>query len=122
MFKLMILIEPQINLVEFERSWPEFLKLVEEMPGLRKESLSPVYARVYGEAQVAMIHELYFDTPDDLQAALGSPAGQAAGRKLQDITGGKFSLLFADHLEDELKNFLTQAQQPEPNEKVDRDG
>jgi hypothetical protein len=69
-----------------------------------------------------MIHELYFDTPDDLQAALGSPAGQAAGRKLQDITGGKFSLLFADHLEDELKNFLTQAQQPEPNEKVDRDG
>ena len=110
MFKLMIVVESQIDMLEFEKSWPEFLKLAEQMPGLRKEAFSPVYARVYGDAQISMVHELYFDSPDDLQAALGSEVGQKAGRKLQQITQGKFSLLFADHLEDELKNLLTEDQ------------
>lgn len=116
MFKLVILIEPQIDLLEFEKSWLKFLKLAEEMPGLRKQVFSPVYMRVYGEAPVAMIHELYFDTPDELQAALGSPAGQAAGRKLQAITDGKFSMLFADHVEEELKKLILQTPGQESSE------
>ena len=116
MFKLMIVVESQIDMLEFEKSWPEFLKLAEQMPGLRKEAFSPIYARVYGDAQIAMVHELYFDTPDDLQAALGSEVGQKAGRKLQQITQGKFSLLFADHLEDELKNLLTEEPEKQDTE------
>lgn len=115
MFKLMIVVESQIDMLKFEKSWPEFLKLAEQMPGLRKESFSPVYARVYGDAQITMVHELYFDTPDALQEALGSEVGQKAGRKLQQITEGKFSLLFADHLEDELKNLLNE-EEKEPDE------
>jgi uncharacterized protein (TIGR02118 family) len=121
MFKLVILIEPQIDMLKFEQSWPEFLRQAEKMPGLRRESASPVYARLHGNSQVAMIHELYFDSPDDLREALGSPAGQEAGRILQTITGGKFTLLFADHLEDELKK-IKEFDPDEENEEEDESG
>jgi len=57
-----------------------------------------------GDTQAAFIHELYFDGREELERAMESPAGQAAGRILQQLTGGKMSLLFAQHLEDELEN------------------
>ena len=121
MFKLIILIEPQIDMLEFERSWQEFLQQAGKMPGLRREIASPVYARVHGDIQVAMIHELYFDSPDDLREALGSPAGQKAGKILQTITDGNFTLLFADHLEEELKKIV--GSQPDvKNEEKDEPG
>lgn len=121
MFKLVILIDPQIDMLEFEQSWPEFLRQAGKMPGLRRETASPVYARVHGNSQVAMIHELYFDSPDDLREALGSPAGQQAGSILQTITGGKFTLLFTDHLEEEL-NKIRDSHPDEENEEEENAG
>lgn len=104
MFKLVILIEPQRDWLEFTQNWPKFLALAEKMPGLVKESISPIHSRLHGELFVSMIHELYFKTIDDLKEAMASPEGVEAGQMLQTITEGKVSLFFADHLEDNLEN------------------
>ena len=104
MFKLIILIEPQSDWLQFEQDWPEFLSRAESMPGLVRESTSPIHNLIHGNLPVAMIHELYFEDRQALQAALESPQGREAGQVLQSITKGKVTLLFADHLEDELQN------------------
>ena len=104
MYKLVILIEPQPDWQEFERVWPQFLKWAEKMPGLIRETTSPVDRLLHGHYHVAMVHELYFESLGAAQDAMASPAGEEAGKTLQIITAGKVTLLFADHLEDELKN------------------
>jgi uncharacterized protein (TIGR02118 family) len=104
MFKLVILIEPQKDWLEFTQDWPKFLTLAEKMPGLIKESISPIHSRLKGSFYVSMIHEMFFETMDDLKEAMASPEGVAAGQMLQTITDGKVTLLFAEHLEDDLKN------------------
>ena len=35
---------------------------------------------------------------------MSSPQGQISGHVLQKVTGGRMSLLFADHREDDLEN------------------
>jgi hypothetical protein len=104
MYKLIILIEELADTQGFEKDWPEFLKLAEAMPGLQRETTSWSEGMIYGNYQVTMIHELYFNDRDSLQRAMESTAGQAAGRLLQRITNGQMTLLFAHHLEDDLEN------------------
>ena len=104
MYKLVILIEPQPDWQEFERVWPQFLKQAEKMPGLIRETTSPVDRLLHGHYHVGMIHELYFESLQAVQDAMASPEGVEAGKTLQTITTGKVTLLFADHLEDELEN------------------
>ena len=104
MYKLVILIGAQQDLLRFEQGWPLFLAQAEKMPGLRKEAHSQVAAKIYGDADVSMIHEMYFETKAEMEQAMASEEGQAAGRILQVITEGKVTLLFADHLEDDLEH------------------
>lgn len=104
MFKLVIIVEAQDDMAYFEARWPEFLRQAEQMPGLIQETFSPVHAVIYGDFQPAVIHELHFESRQDLRAAMDSPEGQAAGHVLQQITDGRVTLLFADHLEDKLEN------------------
>jgi hypothetical protein len=80
------------------------LHAAESIPGLRRESTSRVSKVLFGDAQYALIHELFFDSLAILQAGLASPAGSEAGRLLQDMTGGRVKLLIADHSEDDLEN------------------
>lgn len=104
MYKLVILIEPQTEWQEFERIWPEFLKRAEKMPGLIRETTSPVDQLLHGHYHVGMIHELYFESMAAAKEAMASPKGVEAGKRLQIITGGNVTLLFADHLEDDMVN------------------
>lgn len=103
MHKLLILIEPLDDWTAFDNSWPEFLHLVETMPGLVKESASRVEKALFGNPY-SRVHELYFDSLLALQSAMASENGRAAGRLLQAITGGKMALLIADHHEDDMVN------------------
>lgn len=104
MFKLVILIEPQLDWLKFEQEWPRFLAAAEKMPGLARESSSPVHQKIHGAFSVGFIHELYFESLPVLREAMASLEGQQAGEILQEVTGGKVTILFADHLEDELAN------------------
>lgn len=104
MHKLVILISPLADASTFEDRWPEFLHLVETLPGLLKESTSRVERFLYGQLVCSQVHELYFNTLPELEAALASPPGVAAGRLLQQISAGRLTLFIADHREDDLEN------------------
>lgn len=104
MHKLVIMVELTEAYTAFQESWPEFLRHSEEMPGLRRESTSWVQHVVYGNYHPLLIHELFFDSINAIQRAMSSPQGQAAGQVLQEMSGGKVSLLITDHNEDTLEN------------------
>lgn len=107
MNKLIILIEPVADWLNFEQEWPKFLEKAEKMPGLVRETTSPIHHKIVGKFSVSMVHELYFESMSTLKEAMNSPEGKAAGEVLQNITQGNVTLLFADHLEDEMKNIET---------------
>jgi hypothetical protein len=50
------------------------------------------------------MHELYFENLQAAQQAMASEQGRAAGKLLQVMTGGRMTLFFADHKEDDLNN------------------
>ena len=100
MFKLMILIEPEIEQETFFEGWPRFLAHAEQLPGLEKLVTAPVHTTLTGLFQPLMVHELHFNSREELELALASEHGIAAGKTLQEITGGNVSLLVAAHMED----------------------
>jgi len=113
MYKLVILIEPQDHSAEFDRRWPEFLAKAERMPGLRREVTARVDRVLHGKP-AHLIHELHFDSLPAATDAMASPAGQSAGQLLQEISGGKLTLLLADHLQDELSHIQRHQSAEEP--------
>jgi hypothetical protein len=115
MHKLVILIQPSETWRENEENWPKFLRLVESMPGLRRESTSRVENFLFGAAAYIQSHELFFDTLPEAEIALASPQGKAAGKLLQQMTGGNMVLFLADHKEDNLANIQKYRPQNEPN-------
>lgn len=104
MYKLVILIEDLPDSEQFDQMWPEFLHVSERMPGLIKEATCRVDSNLYGSYQPTLLHELFFNSIDEIKHAMSSPEGQEAGGLLQQITGGKMSLVIADHKEDDLEN------------------
>ena len=121
MYKLVILIEPQDHgaeterrLAEFDRRWPEFLAAAERLPGLRREVTSHVDRVLSGSMSAHMIHELHFDSLKAAGAAMASPEGQIAGALLQEISGGKVTLMFGDHAQDDLAHIRKHAEKSTP--------
>jgi uncharacterized protein (TIGR02118 family) len=103
MHKLIILVE-STSAPGFHNFWPRFLHAAENIPGLRREATGRISQVIYGEAEFALVHELYFDSLAALQSGLASSSGKEAGQLLQEMTGGKVKLLIADHSEDDLEN------------------
>ena len=118
MYKLVILIEPQAESARFDGNWPRFLAEAEQMPGLRREVTSRVDRVVHGKFGVHIMHELYFDSLSAAAEAMGSLHGERAGQILQEITGGKVTLLLADHLQDELGHIKRHAQTAPPTDRA----
>ena len=102
MYKLVIVFFQALKTPEsFRMGWQKFLGLAEQMPGLRKEVVSDIDELVFGPKSMdyKKIHELYFDSREDLEAALNSDAGQKAGQWLQSFAQGRFLLFIAKHME-----------------------
>jgi uncharacterized protein (TIGR02118 family) len=101
MYKLLILFLPPLTWATFEQGWQKFLGMAEQMPGLRKEVVSDIEELVFGPQSMKYkkVHELYFDSREDLEAALKSETGQKAGQWLHSFTQGRFLLMVAKHME-----------------------
>ncbi len=106
MHKLIIIIEAPEDPITFEDAWPAFLHQAEKMPGLIREATVRVSDILFGNDQIYMIHELFFETQHELQTAMTSPQGQISGHILQRITGGRMTLITAEHREDDIENIL----------------
>lgn len=103
-YKLVILIESSVEAAVLEQHWPEFLHHAEQMPGLVRESTSRVDVHLYGNVAYQLQHELFFNSLEEARQAMASEAGRAAGRILQQLSGGRLVLYFADHRQDDLEN------------------
>ena len=112
MYKLVIMIPDPETLPEFFDHWPDFLHQVERLPGLRREATSHVMHVLFGSGEYQMIHELFFDNLETLQAALASEEGKRSALILHQMTRGKLTLMVADHKEDEIEN-IQRFRQPE---------
>lgn len=113
MFKLIILIEPEVDEGDFFDGWPQFLARAENLSGLVKIVSAPVHSVLTGEYHPLMVHELHFETQQALKEAMTSEEGRAAGETLQRITNGAVSLLVAGHMEDTGENLRAYHPQPE---------
>lgn len=117
MHKLVILIEGPELPADFDALWPQFLHLAEQMPALRREATSRVSHTLFGNIKYSLMHELFFDSLEELQSAMASPPGQQAGQVLQRMTGGRLALWVGDHNEDDLENIRKHQQsKPQPQE------
>jgi uncharacterized protein (TIGR02118 family) len=107
MFKMVILFEQPVNDASFQENWQIFMGLAEKMPRLRREVVSSIDQTVFSKdgKQYYRIHELIFDSRDALETALQSQSGIASGKFLQDFTQGRITILTAEHLEAEEKDF-----------------
>ncbi len=117
MYKLIILIEPEIDEEAFFAGWPRFLEHAENMPGLVRLVSAPVHGHLVGAYRPLMVHELLFDSQQALEKALASEQGIAAGETLQAITGGAVTLLLAGHLEDSGDNLRAYRNKTIPDSK-----
>jgi uncharacterized protein (TIGR02118 family) len=101
MYKLVIVFFKPTAWVMFEQGWQKFLGLAEQMPGLCKEVVSDPDQLVFGSPnqKIQKIHELYFNSREELEAALNAEAGQKAGQWLHSFTQGQFLLMIARHME-----------------------
>ena len=103
-YKLILLFKQPDDLAEFQRRWSEeFVPLAEKLPGVRRAIVSHIDGGPAGPVEYHLIHELYFDDKDALTAALASPAGVRAGQCLMSFAAQTATLLFAEHMEDELQ-------------------
>jgi hypothetical protein len=74
------------------------------MPGLQREATCRVENLLFGQQEYILLHELFFNSVSEIHKAMSSDEGKAAGQLLQKMTGGRMTLLVADHKEDHLEN------------------
>jgi uncharacterized protein (TIGR02118 family) len=99
--KLIILFKRPADPADFQRRWSEeFVPLAEQLPGLRRITVSVAHGGPAGSVDVHLIHELHFDTLEAVKAAMAAPEGLRAGRCLVDLAGQRAELVFAEHMED----------------------
>ena len=123
MYKLVILFLPPFAWATFEQGWQKFLGLAEQMPGLRKEVVSDIDSLVFGPPNLnyKKVHELYFDSQEDLESALNSDEGQKAGQWLHSFTQGQFLLMIAKHMEAKPEEFKKEKQDSSAQDDVPAD-
>ena len=116
MYKLVIVfLQSFTGAKSFAMGWQKFLGLAEQMPGLRKEVISDPDEVVFGppNQKYRKVHELFFDSREDLDTALNSEAGQKAGQWLHSFTQGQFVLMISRHMEATPDDFKKEKQEPE---------
>src|SRR3954452_20832 len=88
--KLVVLYPPPVDVAAFERRYhsEHAPMVVGQIPGLKKFVAAQVLGTPAGAAPYQRMAELYFDSIESLQAAMASPAGQAAVAHAMEISTG----------------------------------
>ena len=84
----------------FDAQYNDFLMKMEALPGLRRKSVSTVYAAPGGIISFSAVVEVTFEDHAALEAALTSPPGVEAGQTLKSLAGPDAIILYADVLEE----------------------
>jgi uncharacterized protein (TIGR02118 family) len=104
MYKLVLIFYDGKLPPDFANRWSQsFVPLAEQLPGLRRVTVSHVEGGPSGASSIRLIHELYFDDREAITAAMASTQGVAAGQALVKLVGsvpGTVEMAFADHMEE----------------------
>jgi uncharacterized protein (TIGR02118 family) len=98
MVKLVVAYGPPENPAAFDQHYAETHRpLAEKIPNVRRFEAGKVLGTADGSAApYYFIAELWFESPEDLQASLGSPEGQAAAADVGTFASGGATLMIAE--------------------------
>jgi uncharacterized protein (TIGR02118 family) len=97
--KLIVLYPPPTDVTTFERRYrAEHAPMVmQKIPGLRKFVAAQVLGAPAGAPAYQRVAELYFDSVESLQAAMGSAGGlEAVAHAIEISTGGAPVVMIAE--------------------------
>ena len=101
MVKFMITFSTPANIGVFEKAYNDLLALVERMPNIERRQVVNVLGSPIGAAPYYRILEIYFDSLEQMEASLRSPAGQETGGELgKRFAAGKYSAFYAEVYEE----------------------
>jgi uncharacterized protein (TIGR02118 family) len=100
MVKMTILFRQPLHEATFEQSYVEALALVEKMPNIQRRQACLVTGSPAGGSPYRRMLELYFEDNDQMDAALRSAEGTAAGTFLMRAFGHTLEIIFADVYEE----------------------
>jgi len=95
MMKFVVMFRTPDAPADFENAYNDFLALVERMPHIQRRQVVHIMGSPLGEAPYYRMLEIYFDTQEDMQESLMSPAGQEAGNELRRFAPDTFDVQFA---------------------------
>jgi len=99
MAKAVVMYNPPVDANAFDTYYANVhLPLAKKMPGLRSLEVSNgAIGSPAGPAPYHVVAIMSFDSMADLQAALGSPEGQAAVADLPKFASGGVTMMMYDH-------------------------
>jgi uncharacterized protein (TIGR02118 family) len=97
MVKLVVLYTEPADIRAFENHFSEVhTPLVKRMPGIRRLEKTRFTGGPLEPARYYLMAAVYFDTRDDMMAALSSPAGMAVAKDLMAFAAGKAHVMFGE--------------------------
>lgn len=97
MVKLVALYKKPSDISAFEKHYKEIhTPLARKVPGLLKLEVSHMTGSPGGDPKFYMMAELYFESKDEMMAALSSDEGQAAARDIMSFAGDLIHMMFAE--------------------------
>lgn len=97
MVKLVAVYRKPADVAAFDQYFAEIhAPLARKMPGLRRLEVARITGAPGGDSDLHQIVDMYFDSADDLQAALASPEGRAAGKDVGNFARRLVSLHIAE--------------------------
>jgi uncharacterized protein (TIGR02118 family) len=96
--KLIALYSEPEDRAAFDQAYFEtHVPLAEKLPGLARMEVVKVKSNLMGgSAPYYMIAELYFDSVEDLNAAMSSPQGKEAGKNLMSFAAKNVTMLVSE--------------------------
>jgi uncharacterized protein (TIGR02118 family) len=100
MVKMTILFRHPLDEANFEQHYVDALALIEKLPNIQRRQACLVLGSPSGSSPYRRILELYFEDNDQMDAALRSAEGAAAGALLMRTVGRDVEIIFADVYEE----------------------
>ena len=97
MVKFLIFFKPPANFEQFETDFASrYVPAINAIPNVTRVTVSRGIGAPAGQSPYHLIHELCFETKDDMITALNSPEGRAAGAIVMSFAKDIVTMMFAE--------------------------
>lgn len=96
MVKLIAIYQRPDERSAFEARYQDHMDLVAKVPGLMKMEVGRLVTAPWGEPDLHMVTEMYFESREALDKALASDEMGAAGKQLRSFAKGLYTMYIAE--------------------------